>query len=202
MPYRGAPVNDLRADPEVLRQVPAATLEQSRSELADLTVHLAEQPDDPDGWMRVAFIKRFYRDYAGARDAYEYVNVIAPHIGVPFQNLGILYGYYLKEPARAIPKYERAIALEPGNPSFYLEFANFWRDVVGDSARAEATLLDGLKRLPGDPSLAAALALLYEARGDTAEAIAYYELARDGHAIGSAERVAIERELARLKAAP
>ena len=201
-PYNGQPLHVVVVDPEVVRQVGEATLAASKAELADLAVTLAAHPQSPDDWMRVAHIKRFYHDYTGGRDAYEYLNVIMPNLAVPFANLGILYGYYLKEPERAVPKYERAIALEPGNASFYLEYAGFLRDVVNDAVKAEKTLLAGLLKLPNDASLAASAAALYQSLGNTVKAIAYYELARSAHPPGSAAYVAITRELEKLATPP
>lgn len=197
--YTGEPVHVLVADPEVLRQVPVETHERSKAELADLAVKLAEHPRRPDDWMRVAFIKRFYHDYTGARDAYEYLNIISEADALPFFNLGGLYGYYLQEPARALPKYEAAIQRDPINSSFYAGLSDFYRDVLKDMPAAERTLLKGLRHVPTDPNLLAALAALAEAMGDMPKAVSYYERAL-AVAVGEGERAAITAAIERLKA--
>src|SRR3989344_509902 len=70
--YTGLPVQALNPSADILKQVPADTYEKSRKELVEFAVLLAANPQDASGWMRVAYIKRFYGDYAGTRDAYEY----------------------------------------------------------------------------------------------------------------------------------
>lgn len=201
-PYTGAAVQTIAADPDILKQVPAETYERSKAELADFAVKLAESPRQPDDWIRVAFIKRFYGDYAGAADAYEYINLIAEGDGLPFYNLAGLYGYYLKEPALAIPKYEAAIQRDPMNPSFYHGFASFYLEVLHDAPSAERMFLQGLEKIPTDVDLIVALAALYRDAGNVPKAIAYYERALGVGTLPPANREAVEADLARLKAAP
>lgn len=198
-PYWGEPVSELAADPEFLKQVPAATYQRSLAELSDLAMKLSANPGETDLWMRVGFIRQFYHDYAGAADAYEYMNTIAGDMPVPFYNLGSLYGYYLKEPERAIPKYEAAIRLDPVNVSFYLGLASFWREVKGDPASAERVLLAGLVRRPAEVNFRIALGGLYRAMGRTADAITHYEAALDDPDLPAGSRAAIRRDLEQLR---
>lgn len=198
--YTGAPVQSLDPNPDILKQVPAGTYEKSRNELADLAVSLAANPRDASGWMRVAFIKRFYGDYPGARDAYEYLNVVAESDALPFYNLAGLYGYYLKESSRAIPKYEAALQRDPMNPTYYSGFADFYREVKGDFPAAERVLERGLAKIPSDPNLMVAYAALSRAMGKTDRAIEYYEKAVASGALGAEQRLAISADIERLRA--
>ena len=68
-PYQGEPVHIMEADPEVLKQIPVEIYQKSKDELADLAVKLAQNPRQPDEWMRIAFIKRCYHEDIGARVA-------------------------------------------------------------------------------------------------------------------------------------
>ena len=199
-PYTGEPVIALAADPAVIAKVPAATYEGSTRELEGLADILAKTPGDIESWMRVAHIRHFYHDYAGARDAYEYLNIIADGLTVPFYNLGVLYGYYLNEPAKAAAKFEAAIARDPVNESFYTGFADFEREVLKNYAAAEATLKRGLARVPGEVNFFIALASLYRDTGRIAEAIDYYRRALATSALGEGERAAISAEIDRLEA--
>lgn len=198
-PYTGVPVQALNADPVFLKQVLEATYQKSRAELADLAIKLAENPRQPALWMRVASIKHFYNDDRGAADAYEYLNRIADGDALPFYNLALIYGYNLKEPSRAIPKFEAALIRDPLNPSFYIGFANFWREVLGNFGQARAVLAAGRGKLPGDLNLAIASAAINADAGDTAEAIAYYEQALADPSLPAAERASIAAEVKRLK---
>lgn len=198
--YTGAPAQELHADQEFLKQVPADTYDKSRKELALLAVSLAANPRDASGWMRVAYIKRFYGDYAGARDAYEYVNVIAEGDALPFYNLAGLYGYYLKEPAKAIPKYQAALQRDPMSPDYYIGFADFYREVMQDLPAAERVLERGLAKIPNETNFMISYAALSKAMGKTARAIEYYETVLASAALGAPQRAAITAEVERLKA--
>lgn len=198
-PYGGEPVETLAADPEVLAKIPVETYEKSKRELAELAAALAADPRRGDDWKRVAFIKQFYRDYAGARDVYEYLTLIAGADALPYYNLGTLYGYYLKNQSEALKNFKAALARSPLDVSFRIGLADFYRDVVKDGAAAEQTLLEGLAKIPNDTSLQLALGSLYRASGDNAKAVEYYELALGGGDIGAAERASLEKEVERLK---
>lgn len=198
--YRGAAVQALNPDPNILKQVPADTYKRSRAELAELAVALAAHPRDADGWMRVAYIKRFYGDYAGAADAYEYLTRIAEGDALPFYNLAGLYGYYLKEPARAVPKYEAALQRDPMNPPYYSGLADFYREVMGDLPAAERVLEQGLAKIQNDINLMVSYAALSELVGKTARAVEYYGKVLTRSDLSAQRRMALTAEVERLKA--
>lgn len=197
-PYRGAGVDVLNADPVFLKQVPKDYYEKSKRELADLAVKLAENPNQPQLWMRVASVKHFYNDDAGAADAYEYMNRISSD-PVGYYNLALVYGYNLKQPQKAIPKFESALKYNPWNTSFYIGFANFYREVLNDLPAAEKVLLEGETKVPAEVGLYAALGSLYKAMADTTKAIVYYEKALAMRDLSRGEREALAAEIERLK---
>lgn len=198
--YTGAPIQTLNPNPDILKQVPADTYDKSRKELAELAVSLAANPRDASGWMRVAYIKRFYGDYAGTRDAYEYLNAIAEGDALPFYNLAGLYGYYLKEPAKAIPKYEAALERDPMNPAYYSGFADFYREVMKDLPAAERVLEQGMAKVQNEINLMISYAALSEMMGKTARAIEYYEKVLARPDLEAPQRAAITVDVNRLKA--
>ena len=198
--YAGLPVQALDSSPDILKQVPADTYDTSRKELADLAVSLAANPRDASGWMRVAYIKRFYGDYAGTADAYEYLNVIAESDALAFYNLAGLYGYYLKQPARAVPKYEAALERDPMNPTYYSGFSDFYREVMKDLPAAARVLERGLAKVQSDMNLSVSYAALLATMGKTARAIEYYEKVLARADLDVPERTAITAEVNRLKA--
>ena len=200
-PYRGEAIEALNADPKFLAQVPEATRQQSRQELAGLAVGLDKNPSDYGAWMMVAYIKHFYGDDRGARDAYEYMNLVLNEYPLPFYNLALIYGYYLKEPAKAVPKFASAIKLNPVESSYYIGLADFYREVLGDLNSAEATLVEGANKIKGNVNIFTSLASLHKAMGNIAKSIEYYELALASPGLGGAEREAIRAEVERLKQA-
>lgn len=197
--YLGRPVGELAADQAVVSKIPAEVYETSKKQLAELAAAIAKNPGDTDLWMQVAGIRHFYHDYLGERDIYEYLNQFAPFLSVPFYNLANLYGYYLKEPHKAIPKYQSALAAEPSNESFYTGFADFYREVLGDLPAAERVLLAGAAKLPTEPNLYLSLATVYRAKGDVPRAVASYERALATGRMAEQQSAAIAAEIARLK---
>lgn len=197
--YLGRPVSELAADPAVVSRIPAEAYETSKKQLAELAAVIAQNPGDTDLWMQVAGIRHFYHDYIGERDIYEYLNQLAPFLSVPFYNLGNLYGFYLKEPQKAIAKYQAALAAEPLNESFYTGLADFYREVLGDLAAAEGILREGLTKLPHEPNLYLSLATVYRAMGNTPKVISSYEQALATGRIAGQQSAAIAAEIARLK---
>lgn len=199
LPYTGEAVERLNADSVFLTQVPAAAYQASLGELADLARHLDDRPRDVEAWMRVAYIKHFYHDEVGARDAYEYLNRIAASHPLAFYNLAVLYGYYLQEPEKAIAKYQAAIQRDPTNVNYYVGFADFYREVLSNLPAALALLQEGLARVPNDVNFAIALGALHAAMGNIAEAQHFYEQALAGDLLGAGERAAIMRAVERLE---
>lgn len=197
-PYQGEPVSELNPDPNFLKQVSEARRKQSLDELKDLADKLAQNPNQPALWSQVAYIKHFYNDYGGVRDAYEYLNVIAENDPIPFYNLANLYGYDLKQPAKAVPKYKEAIRLNSLGAVYYIGFAGFYQDVLKDMKSAEEVLLSGEKKLPSEPAIAVALGSLYEAMGRVKESIARYEKALRIGGYTKDEAEAIKRAIERV----
>jgi len=170
-----------------------------REELRDLAAKLAMNADQPELWKRVAYLKHFYNDDLGARDAYEYVNRIAPTDSVAFYNLAMLYGYNLKEPAKAKPKFEAAIRINPFNTSFYIGFANFHLEVMRDPRAAERVLLDGFGIVPTDVSITSNLGAYYRDHGNIPKAIEFYEKTLAAKELSPGERTAIQAQVDKLK---
>lgn len=199
-PYRGEPVTVLDADPRFLEQVPPEAYQKSIRDLAALSERLTKNPTDTPAWIQVAYIKHFYNDDLGARDVYEHLNLISGEYALPFYNLALIYGYNLKQPQKAVSKFEAAIARDPLNASYYIGFSDFYREVMRDLASAEKVLLQGLVKLSGDANLASALGAVYQEKGDVVSAIAYYEKALASPVLGPGERAAISAEVEKLKA--
>ncbi|RJQ36828.1 hypothetical protein C4552_02970 [Candidatus Parcubacteria bacterium] len=196
--YLGVAVATLNADPDFLKQVPPETDAKLRAELADIAHQLEKDPRVPALWMRVAYIKHFYNDDAGARDAYEYLNIISPSDGLPFYNLALLYGYYLKEPAKAEAKFQAAIDRDPNHAAYYYGFGAFYREVVHNPGRAEEVLLAGLRVASEDAGLVGGLASLYEEQREYAKAKKYYETLLGLTDLSDAERAAARAALERI----
>jgi Flp pilus assembly protein TadD len=84
-------------------------------------------------------------------------------------NLGLFYAER-GEVARAEAEYRLALRRQPGFAPAYANLADLYRAVGRDGA-ATATLADGLKAAPDDPSLLHALGLARVREGRTADAV-------------------------------
>lgn len=198
-PYRGEAVGKINPDQLFLAHASQEKYQNFLKELAGLASDLASNPGQTEKWQKVAFIKHNYGDNIGARDAYEYLNIISPNDPVSFYNLAVIYGYDLKQPAKAIPKFEAALKLDPVNIGFYYGLANFYRDVAKDLSRAEQVLLEGIAKTPPDASLTSLLASIYKDKGDISHALEYYEKALKDTGLNQGSREAIEAEIGKLK---
>lgn len=197
--YSGEPVAVLPADPQFLATLPQETYPRARAELADLAVKLAAHSNQPELWLRVAYLKHFYNDDSGARDAYEYVNRIANGWSIPFYNLALIYAYNLHQPPKALPKFQAAIERDPRNVSFRIGLADFYREVARDLPAAERSLREAVAVVGTDANLSLALAALEKEMGNTTLAIAYYEQALQQPGLAAGGRQSISAEIERLR---
>ena len=91
-------------------------------------------------------------DYEGARLAWEYAGAIRPKSPTPFNNLGELYAYQLKDNAMAEKNYLKAIENDPSAIYIYRNFFDFYRYFVKDMAKARALLEKGIVANPSTSS--------------------------------------------------
>lgn len=151
--YKGRAIDDIGNDP-FIQQVPPEYLQKYTVELADFKVSLARNPADADAWIRVGVLKKFFNDYLGARDAWEYAKVVNPWYSTAYYNLGDLYGWYLKDFPRAEENYLKAIEVDPTLAYLYISLAEFYNVVYKTkSAQAVEVIRRGLEVLPDDADL-------------------------------------------------
>lgn len=156
-PYTGDPIENIGNDPFV-QQVPTDYLRKYKQELANFKKTLAENPEDAEGWVRVGVLKKFFNNYEGARDAWEYVKIINPAFSTPYYNLGGLYAGYLKDNPKAEENYLKAIEIDPNLTYFYLALAEFYSVFYKEKIdQVDDILLRGLAALPNNESLLGAL---------------------------------------------
>ena len=122
------------------------------AKIAKITTSLKENPANAALWAELGLQRNGIEDYEGARDAYEYALALLPSNAVVVENLGVLYGYYLKDLIKAEAYLLKAIELEPEVTYRYLRVFEFYKYVIKDNAKAKAILEKGLKISPGEPS--------------------------------------------------
>lgn len=128
--------------------------------IAKIVASLKENPANAVLWAELGLERNGIEDYEGAKDAYEYALALSPYNSVVVENLGVLYGYYLKDPKKAEAYFLKSIELGPESTYRYLRLFEFYKYVLKDNAKAKAILEQGLKVSPGEPSFKALLETL------------------------------------------
>ncbi len=127
--YKGQAINTMGDDP-IIAKLPISAVEVKKIQLGDLAAVLAKNPNDFDGWMALANFKKFFNNFTGARDAWEYAKLIVPNQPLVYLNLGNLYGYYLHDLKKAEANFLTAISLDSLNVYGGLNsFAGYYKDL-------------------------------------------------------------------------
>lgn len=171
-PYSGRPINEARFGAGF--SGPQSAITQKTKDLNDLKAALEKDPFSFNDWVTVGIIKKFFNDFEGAKDAWEYVIVLYPNNPLAFENLGNLYALYLHNNAKAEYNYKKAIENNSIEPSFYIALADFYKNFLGDNSKAINTILFGLGKIK-DVNLFLSIAGLYRDIGDKTNAVKYYE---------------------------
>lgn len=174
--YIGRPLDEVRFGAGF--SAPETAIEQKRGDLKVLAAVLNANSigsSGVDDWIAVGVIKKFFNDYEGARDAWEYAGVLYPANALSFANLGNLYAFYLRDIGKAEFNFRKAINSDPYQPGYYLNFADFYKTVyVVKKTEAPKVLLEGMSVIK-DVNLILSLATYYRDEGDKVNAIKYYQ---------------------------
>lgn len=153
-------------------------VEKKKEDLKVLSAVLNANPigvSGVDDWIAVGVLKKFFYDYIGARDAWEYAGVLYPENALSFANLGNLYGFYLHDNIKAELNYKKSIANDPYQTSYYLGLADFYKSLYTEKkTETPKVLLEGMSVIK-DVNLVLSLATYYRDIGDKANAVKYYE---------------------------
>ncbi|MBI2466091.1 MAG: hypothetical protein HY452_00080 [Parcubacteria group bacterium] len=175
--YTGRPLDEVRygqgfSDPG------GGAIEKKRGDLKVLAAILDANPlgsGGVDDWIAVGVIKKFFNDFEGTRDAWEYAGVLYPNNALSFANLGNLYGFYLHNNVKAELNFRKAINNDPYQPSYYIGLADFYKNVyTAKKSEAPKVLLEGMDIIK-DVNLVLALATYYRDEGDKTNALKYYQ---------------------------
>lgn len=108
-------------------------------------------------WADLGMERKGIEDYIGAKEAYAYALKLMPDNAVVAENLGVIYGDYLKDYSKAEQYFRLSITLEPLVGYRYLRLFELYRYGLKDTGKAKAILEEGLRKIPRDPSLKALL---------------------------------------------
>lgn len=121
--------------------------------IAAIQARLLKNSADFNTWNSLAQYYQVAEDYSAAKEVWEYLVKAFPTNHVAYGNLGFLYGYYLKDTARAEQNYLKAIENAPDQAFLYFQTAEFYRDVMKSVPKALAIAQKGLAKNPQNAEL-------------------------------------------------
>lgn len=192
--YTGLPIDTINEDPEISKLYPQAYKDTLKKELATIAADVQKNPDQLDPWLRAGVIKKFFGDYAGARDLWEYASLVRPQNTVSFLNLGGLYGLYLKDYPQAEKNYRQAIENNIADPAPYLELASLYKNSYKEKEGEILKVIEGgIAFTDNDVDFYVYLGGYWTEKGDTVKAIDNYEKALKLDPNNKAVKAEIER---------
>ena len=139
--------------PDLNRKVNFSTANTSaKTKIVEISETLKIDTENVSLWIDLGSWRKAINDYEGAIEAWEYAGVIRPQSSIPFNNLGDLYAYYLKDVPRAEEYFLRVINNDPNNIYSYFKIVEFYQDFTKDTAKARAILEKGIVANPPSTS--------------------------------------------------
>lgn len=124
-----------------------------RNNIAILTKQLKTDPTSFNNWLDLAIQYKIIEDYEGARDVWEFLNILFPGNSISFRNLADLYGYYLDNQQKAEENFLKAIEISPDEIEYYIKTMEFYRDVMKDNEKASQIIERGVNSNPASEEL-------------------------------------------------
>jgi cytochrome c-type biogenesis protein CcmH/NrfG len=150
-------------------------LEKIKKSNENLLAKLKENPNDVPNWFQLGTNKKNLGDYMGAEEALQKAIELDKESINALSNLGVLYiewGRY----SEAEQTFKKMTERQPKMSEGYLRLSELYESgKYGTKQQAEDILIIGLTNIPEHPSILFALAEYYQAQGDKAKAITYYE---------------------------
>ena len=147
----------VKAIPDLSRPIPDSVRQRERDEIERLNSGLTKDPSNAALWLGLGLYRKESGDYEGARLAWEFAYHLQPKNSVIAENLGVLYGYYLKNGLKSEEFFLAAIALEPSSIHLRLRLFELYRDVFQDRVKARASIEEALTDNPRNEQLTALL---------------------------------------------
>lgn len=140
-PNLDRPINIPEDFPEDAKKIATEKIQKLSNELK-------ANNDFFDGWLDLGIYRKMIGDYEGAKECWEYASAIRPLNSISFNNLGDLYGYYLKDYKKAEENFLKALENGPDQVYIYRNTYEFYRYVMKDDAQAKEILKKGIEINP------------------------------------------------------
>lgn len=178
-------------------EMPEANKEKIKTAIEELNNQISEDYNHLDLLLELGLKRQSIGDYVGAVKVWEFAGLVFPKNYITFQDLGFVYGFYLKNYTASEKNYLISLENDPTNTQIYLDMVDIY-NFSGQTEKTPTFLKTGLK-IAGDANqiaLKTLLARYYSDIKDNINAIKYYE----DILVVDPSNTAIEQEIERLKA--
>lgn len=147
------PPPDLDKEIKITASLTKEVEQAAISKIIEISAKLKADKTLVNDWILLGVYRKIIGDYFGAAEVWEYAGKISPGAYMPFNNLGDLYAYYLKDSKKAEQNFQTAIKKGQNQIHIYRSFYEFYRYVVKNDTKAKAVLEQGIAANPGESSL-------------------------------------------------
>ncbi len=159
--------------PESARAILTSKAKQTQENLLD-------DPSQISDWLDLAIVYHTGNDFNGAREVWEFLVKAIPNDTTPYDNLGRLYHFDLKDFEKAEYYFKKSIEIQPNVIGSYLELHTLYAySYKTDTTLAADILEQAAKRFPKESDPLALLGTYWRDKGDSAKARAAYTRALD-----------------------
>jgi len=148
----------------IMASAPLAEIDRKRAEgkIKEMIDLIKIDYDNIYPWYDLGAYRRVIGDFEGAAEAWAFGTLIRPKDYIGYQNLGDLYGFYVKDYPKSEENYFKSIQNNPQNIQAYLDLAIIYESVYKEkSDQIESILLRGLMANPDNLRLKSALENYY-----------------------------------------
>ena len=146
---------------------------QAEEKIAAAKKLIQENYDYDLPWLELAAYRQVLGDFDGAIKALDFLGTIRPKGYVSFHNLGVIYGFYLKNYPKSEENFLKSIENNSTNFDAYSQLITVYEAYKPE--KAESLLMSAIKQYPSNASFKIMLGQYYAKIGKKAEAIQYLE---------------------------
>ncbi|MDP2705262.1 MAG: hypothetical protein U1D31_01635 [Patescibacteria group bacterium] len=121
--------------------------------IRNLQETVEKNPADVTSWIEIGLYWKLLENYTNAEAAWLYATKLTPGDYVTLGNLGVLYGYYIHDFAKAEEYFLKALEQGPEQTYLYFQTSDFYRDAYNNLSKAKNIVDRGILANPKDMEL-------------------------------------------------
>ena len=184
---------------ENLKNVEEPVFKIMSQNMANLALTLKKDPKDESAWLQLGIYQKNLGGYTKAIEILNYVVVLWPNDYTPYNNLGDLYQFYVKNYPLAEKNWLKVIELRQDYTEAYKNLSSLYYELYKEKqSQALPILLKGFERNHKSIDLIVYISRFYRSSGDKTKALEYYAKAIAEAKVQGNQEIAdsIEQEVA------